>query len=299
LNPDWIACIIPIQYCNGHTGRLSKTYPIETSGMPNVLLDQPIEGVTRITLNRPEMLNAFVCDMYVEFIEHLERLRHDPATRVVVLTGNGRAFCSGHDLRVKGEAPWVGKDLGQMHYRRFVMSELTRIPLLMRSLPQPIICAVNGAAAGIGFALALASELTLAAQSAKFVNSVHNSATGHELGMSYLLPRAIGTQRAAEILFTMRPVLADEAERIGLVLRTVPDDNLGSAALELARSIMVNVPIGIAITKQSLMLNQNAGSLEAAIEMENRGVMIAQSTEDAIEKRKAFFDKREPIFNQK
>ena len=141
----------------------------------------------------------------------------------------------------------------------------------MRQLPQPIICAVNGAAAGAGFALALASDLCIAAKSAKFVNSIHNAGTGHEFGMSYLLPRAIGTQRAAEILFTTRPVPAEEAERIGLVLRAVPDEELMNVALEIA-NILANVPMGIWLTKQSLWVNQGVGSLETAIEMESRGV---------------------------
>ncbi|CAN7770521.1 enoyl-CoA hydratase-related protein [Pseudorhodoferax sp. LjRoot39] len=145
----------------------------------------------------------------------------------------------------------------------------------------------------------LASDMTLMARSAKFVNTFHNAATGHELRLSYLLPRAVGAQRAAELLYTARPVLADEAERIGLVLRAVDDDKLVQAALELAASIAVNVPLGIWLTKQSLGFNQTALSLEAAIELENRAVMIAQATEDAGEKRNAFFAKRAPEFHQK
>lgn len=149
----------------------------------------------------------------------------------------------------------------------------------------------------MGYALPLASDIAIAGKSAKFVNSIHNAATGCELGMSYLLPRAIGTQRAAELLLTARPVLSDEAERIGLVLKTVPDEELQNACLELAGNILVNVPMGVWTTKQSLWFNQHAGSLEQAMEMETRAVFMAQSTEDAAEKRKSFFEKRPPIFN--
>jgi enoyl-CoA hydratase len=117
--------------------------------------------------------------------------------------------------------------------------------------------------------------------------------------MSYLLPRAIGTQRAAEILYTTRPVLAEEAERIGLVLRAVPDEDLMNAALEIAKGILTNVPMGIWLTKQSLWANQGVGSLETAIEMETRAVQIAQATEDAAEKRKSFLEKRAPKFTNK
>ena len=166
----------------------------------------------------------------------------------------------------------------------------------MRAIPQPVIAAVNGAAAGIGFAFALAADLCLVGRSGKFVNSIHNAGTGHELGMSWMLPRAVGTQRAAEILLTARPVLADEAERIGLALRAVDDDRLLDEARALASSILANVPLGVWLTKQSLWLNQGVASLEAACEIEARGVFMAQATEDAAEKRKAWLEKRQPQF---
>jgi enoyl-CoA hydratase len=266
----------------------------------DILIDEPVEGIRRLTLNRPQQLNAFTYSMYAELIEALQKLRNDSKTRVVVLTGSGKGFCAGHDLKSAGEPGWIDDpDMGKPYRGKYTISELNRIPLLMRQLPQPIICAVNGAAAGIGYALALAADLCIAANSAKFVNSIHNAGTGHELGLSYLLPRVVGTQRAAEILLTARPVLAEEAERIGLVLRAVPDEQLMDSAFELARAIMVNVPLGIWLTKQSLWLNQGVGSLEAAIELESRAVAIAQSTQDAADKRAAFIEKRPPKFTNR
>jgi enoyl-CoA hydratase len=166
----------------------------------------------------------------------------------------------------------------------------------MRGLPQPVICAVNGSAAGVGFTIALAADMAIAADNAKFVNAIHNAGTGAELGMSYMLPRAVGAQKAAEILYTTRPVLADEAERIGLVLKAVPAERLMEEALALARSIAKNVPIGLWVTKQALWANMSAGSLEQAMELEHRGVLISQSTADAVEKRKSFIEKRDPTF---
>jgi len=160
-----------------------------------------------------------------------------------------------------------------------------------------VIVAVNGVTAGAGYSLALAADLCLAAKSAKFVNAFHNAGTGHELGFSYMLPRAVGTQRAAELMLTGRPLLAEEAASIGLVLRTVADDELPAAALALADQIAVNSPIGIEITKQTMWLNANVGSLEAAIELENRGIFMSQSTEDTAEKRKSFIEKRRPDFS--
>jgi enoyl-CoA hydratase len=268
--------------------------------MADILVDQPQEGVKRLTLDRPQQLNAFTYAMYSELIAILQGLRHDSKTRVVILTGSGKGFCAGHDLRSAGQPGWIDDpEQGKAYMGRQAMSEISSIPILMRQAPQPIICAVNGAAAGIGYVLALASDLCVAGRSAKFVNSIHNAGTGHELGLSYLLPRAIGTQRAAQILLTARAVLAEEAERIGLVLRTVPDEELMSVALEIARAILVNVPIGISLTKQSLWLNQGIGSLETAIELESRAVAIAQSTADAAEKRASFLEKREPRFTNK
>jgi enoyl-CoA hydratase len=266
----------------------------------NILIDEPIEGVKRITINRPESTNAFQFEMYQELIDIFNQIKYDPTTRVVILTAAGtKHFCTGHDLRAPGKADWIPEGVGKAFHTRYAMSVLASLPVLMRNLPQPIICGVNGTVAGMALAFPLAADITLAAKSAKFVNAIHNAGSGAELGISYILPRAVGTQRAAEILLTARPVLADEAERIGLVLKTVPDEELQNACLEIAKNIVVNVPMGIWVTKQSMWANQHAGSLEQAIEMESRGVFMAQSTEDKVEKQKAFFEKRAPKFNYK
>lgn len=266
----------------------------------NFLVDEPIEGVKRITINRPDATNAFQFEMYQELTDLFQQIKYDPRTRVVILTAAGtRHFCTGHDLRSPGKADWIPEGVGKPFHSRYAMSVIANLPVLMRNLPQPIICGVNGTVAGMALAFPLAADITIAANSAKFVNAIHNAGSGAELGISYLLPRAVGAQKAAEILLTARPVLADEAERIGLVLKSVPDEELQDACIQLAKNIVVNVPMGIWVTKQSLWANQHAGSLEQAIEMEARGVFIAQSTEDKVEKQKAFFEKREPIFNFK
>lgn len=264
--------------------------------MSDIAIDSPIEGVCRLTFNRPDALNALTFAMYEALIDQLERIRFDHGIQVVVLTGAGRGFCAGHDLRAGGKPGWVDEDLGRAQRNRATLARLGQIPLLMRALPQPIIVAVNGVAAGAGYAFALAGDLVLAARSAKFVNAFHNAGTGHEMGFSYLLPRAIGTQRAAEILLTGRPVLAEEAAQIGLALRMVEDAELEAETLKLAEAIMVNSPIGIAITKQSMHMNADAASLAHAIELENRGIFTSTSTEDTAEKRKAFVEKRKPVF---
>ena len=266
----------------------------------SLLIDEPSEGVRRITINRPEATNAFQFEMYAELADLFRQIKYDPRVRVVILTAAGnRHFCTGHDLRNPGKADWVPEGVGKPFTSRYSIDVIASLPVLMRNLPQPVICGVNGTVAGMALAFPLAADITLAAQSAKFVNAIHNAGSGAELGISYLLPRAVGAQKAAEILYTSRPVLADEAERIGLVLKTVPDEELQDACVELAKQIVVNVPMGIWVTKQSLWANMNAGSLEQAIEFEGRGVYVAQSTEDKVEKQKAFFEKRPPNFQFK
>lgn len=272
---------------------------IEADDTSVLIVDDLMPGVKRITLNRPKVLNAFSYDMYAALIDSLRSFRHDLSVRVIVLTGAGKGFCAGHDLRNAGTAPWADPELGRMYSARISLEELGQIPLLMKALPQPIIAAVNGAAAGVGYSIAMAADLCIAASSAKFVNSTHNAATGSELGLSYLLPRAVGSQRAAELLLTARPVHADEAERIGLVLRTVPDDSLMDSVRELAGSILENVPLGIWLTKQSFWRNLGAGSFEQALDYESRAVPIAQATEDAAEKRASFIERRKPTFRYK
>ena len=257
------------------------------------------ERIAIITINRPNQLNALNKATISELNAALNAANNDIAVRVVILTATGRGFCTGHDIRAGGAPDWIPEGVGKAYHSRYAMSVIGAIPIALRNLPQPVICGVNGTVAGMALAFPLASDIAIAAQSAKFVNSIHNAGSGAELGLSYLLPRAVGAQRAAEILMTARPVMADEAERIGMVLKTVPDEELQEACLEVARNIVVNVPMGIWVTKQSLWANQNAGSLEQAMEFESRGVFLAQSMEDKAEKQKAFFEKRAPKFTFK
>lgn len=266
----------------------------------NFLIEEPIEGVKRITINRPESGNTFQFEMYKELADFFNEVKYDPRTRVVILTAAGnKHFCTGHDLKEPGKPYWIPDGLGKAYHSRYALDVIASLPVLMRNLPQPVICGVNGTVAGMALAFPLAADITIAAKSAKFVNAIHNAGSGAELGISYMLPRAVGAQKAAEMLLTASRVGAEEAAAIGLVLKAVEDDELQNACLEMARNIIVNVPMGIWVTKQSLWANQNAGSLEQAIELESRGVFIAQSMEDKAEKQKAFFEKRTPQFRFK
>jgi enoyl-CoA hydratase len=264
-----------------------------------ILVDQPHAAVTRITMNRPEALNGFTNAMYGELLEAIQKVGSDPTVRVLVLTGAGRAFSSGHDAANSGPATWVPEGVGKPHFILHFMGHLAKLTTALRALPQPTIAAVNGAAAGMGYTLALACDMAVAAKSAKFVNAFHNAGNASEGGFSYLLNKAVGSQRAAEIMFTGRQVLAEEAERIGLILRAVPDEQLMDAVLEIARNIMACTPLDIWTAKQTFHNAQTAPSVEQAIDFETRAIVMINHTADTDEKRAARREKRDPKFYSK
>ena len=261
-----------------------------------ITLDQPTAGVTRITLDRPEVLNALNPEMVIGFNEALDGIAADPACRVVIVTGAGRGFCSGQDMaaarkRNAGAGPAAAEKLvGQQRFSRIIAK--------MRALPQPVIAAVNGVAAGAGMAISMAADIRIASTSARFlVASVRIGVTGGESGMSYNLPRLIGIGRAAEILMTGRPVEAAEAERIGMVNRVVEPEALQQAALDQAAALLANSPFSITQTKRLMWRNLDAPDLEAALELEDRVQILASMTEDYKEALAAFAEKRPPSFS--
>lgn len=255
--------------------------------MPSVLVDRTEESIVTITFNRPDVQNAFTFDMYHSMLLILREIQYDISVRVVILTGAGRGFCSGHDVKTQSDPPWADDRVGQLHRELYAMQEIRELPLLIRSIPQPVIAAVNGSVAGIGALFVLAADLAIAARSAKFVNAFHNTGVGTEGGVSYLLSRAVGTQRAAEILLTERTLWAEEAARIGLVLKDVPDQELMDTVLEIARAMVRNTPLDNWLTKQSLHASQGVSSYADAIDFDTRGVILARMTADVQERRAA------------
>ena len=266
--------------------------PIEGS----LLFDMPAPGVRRVTFNRPTSYNAFTFDMFGALLEWLRAVQYDIDARVVVLTGAGRGFCSGLDLTVNSPPPWAPAGVGPQHRDLYAMQEIRQIPLVMRGLPQPVITAVNGPVAGIGVMFVLAADLAVAASSAKFVNAFQNVGIGTEGGVSYLLPRAVGSQRAAELLLTGRVVQADEAARIGLVLEAVSDDQLMTRVLQIAEAMLVNTPLDNWLTKQALHANLEAQSFARALDLDTRGVILARTTADTAERRAADTERRPPNY---
>ena len=254
--------------------------------------DRPAPSVRVLTLNRPDELNAMTAELCEALHEELRSVAADRACRVVVLTGAGRAFCAGVDLRGYGDAP--GND-GTDAARDMLGNQehMSRLILRLRATPQPIIAAVNGGAAGIGLALTLGSDIRYAAPDAVFRAAFLNIGVSNcDMGTSWLLPRLIGASRAHEMMLTGRRVSAEEAERIGLVAGVVEADGLMARALEAAEEIAAWSPWGIRLTKQGMWSALEIASERAAIEYEDRQQIMALHGIAPPEAVTAFLEKR-------
>lgn len=249
--------------------------------MSFVLVDRPVPEVAVVTLNRPERMNAMAFDVMVPVRDALVDLGHDNAVRAIVLTGAGDGFCSGADQESSGVPPYV-EGLGRPAYALRSMALLEEVVLTLRRVPQPVIAAVHGPAIGGGLCLALACDLRIAAPSAYFrAAGINNGLTASELGLSFLLPRAVGSSRAADIMLTGRDVGAEEAERIGLVSSVVPD--VVAAAVETGQRIAGFSQPGIELTKKSLQAGIAATSLESYLPSEGLGQLYLRLLTDNFE----------------
>ena len=260
------------------------------------MLTHPRDGVAQITLNRPGSLNAMTSTMVEELHDALRSVGRNRNVRVVVLTGEGRGFCSGLDLNGYGEAPgfeWSGA----MEKGLAVQKHIASLIPAMRSIPQPIISAVNGPAAGGGFALVLGSDIRLSSASARYCAAfIRIGLSACDIGTSWLLPRLVGAARAHELMLTGRVFDADEAVRIGLVLEVVPDESLLDRAFAKADEVMQNSPIGVALTKEGMWSALEIPGLQAAIDLENRQQIMASFSDDARETRRARAEGRPPQY---
>lgn len=265
--------------------------------MPMALVERPRPHVSLITLNDPSSLNSMSFELVEALYTALAEVGADNECDVAVLTGAGRGFCSGLNLDYVGVPPGSeGLPLSRLAMR--AMEYMSGIVPAMRRIRQPIIAAVNGPAFGGGMCLCLGADIRLASRSAVFNGAgINNGLTGTELGVSYLLPRLIGASRSNEILLSGRRVDAVEAERIGLVSRVVPNEDLLVAALDLAGEIAQYSTFGTGMTKRVLWDSLECGSLEAAIGLESRNQllvrMLTPNLDEAIRARR---EKRRPRY---
>lgn len=267
------------------------------SGDPFILVERPSPHVALVTLNRPERMNSMAFDVMVPLRDALRALTSDNSVRVVVLTGAGRGFSSGADHKSAGLVPDVD-GLTRPTYALRSMELLDDVILTLRKLHQPVIAAVNGAAIGGGLCLALAADIRVAADGAYFrAAGINNGLTASELGLSYLLPRAVGSSRAFEIMLTGRDVDAGEAERIGLVSRTVPAADLLDTCYAMAERIAGFSRPGTELTKRTLWSGLDATSLEGHMQAEGLGQLFVRlltaNFEEAVAARA---ERRDPVF---
>jgi len=262
-----------------------------------VLVERPRAHVALVTLNRPDRMNSMAYDVMLPLRDTLAGLTYDNDVRVVVLTGAGRGFSSGADHKSAGAVPHVA-GLTRPSYGLRAMELLDDVILAMRRLHQPIIAAVNGAAIGGGLCLALAADIRVAAADAYFrAAGINNGLTASELGLSYLLPRAIGSSRAFEIMLTGRDVDAAEAARIGLVSCQVPDGELLPTCFDMAERIAAFSRPGTELTKRTLWTGLDASTLEGHMQAEGLGQLyvrlLTANFEEAVAARA---ENRDPVF---
>jgi enoyl-CoA hydratase/carnithine racemase len=257
------------------------------------LFETNASGVATITLNRPERLNALTFEVYRELTDTFAALRSEPEVRAVVITGAGRAFCSGGDVHnIIGEL--FKRDMeGLLAFTRMTCELVANI----RALHKPVITSLNGTTAGAGACIALASDIRIAAEEAKIAFLfVKVGLSGADMGAAYLLPRVVGLAKATELLYTGDFISAQEAERIGLYNRVVPASQLKAATQELAEVLARGPAFALAKTKE--LLDREAHmNLEAALECEAQAQAICMQHPDYREAYEAFVAKRTPKFN--
>lgn len=250
------------------------------------------DGISTITLNIPNKMNAMTLEMADEIMDALKRSSQDDEVRVIVITGNGRAFSVGADLN----SP-IFEETSVVRLREIIM-RFQQIPLTIRNTPKPVIASVNGVAAGGGCNLALACDVIIASEDARFVEGFPNIGLHCDTGGIYFVPRLIGYTKACEFLMTRQILSAQEAERIGLINHVVPKEQLESETKKLAQTLADGPPVALRLLKSSI--NQ-AMQMElcVALEHEADAHTFCFLTEDSKEGVKAFLEKKKPVFKGK
>ena len=249
------------------------------------------QGVATLTLNRPAQLNSFNAQMHKEVREALKQLRQSPEARCLLITGNGRGFCAGQDLSDRNVAPGAAMpDLGESIEKNY--NPLIRT---LRDLPMPVVCAVNGVAAGAGANIALACDITLAARSASFIQAFCKIGLVPDSGGTWTLPRAVGMARAKALALLGDKLSAEQAEQWGMIWRCVDDESLQDEALKLARHLAAQPTYGLALIKRALNASAS-NSFDEQLDLERDLQRLAGRSEDYREGVAAFMAKRTPEF---
>ncbi len=250
------------------------------------------DGVATLTLNRPERLNALGDTLRDDLYDAVTRCAADADVRVIVITGAGRGFCSGGDVKSMSER---NEGASAAAFSEKFAPLRDRIVLAMRDCPKPIIAAINGAAAGAGMSLALACDMRIASSAAKFAQAFVKRGLHPDWGSTYFLPRVVGMAKACELIFTGETIDAAEALKLGIVSAVVAPDELMAESRKLAAKIAAGPPVAIQLAKRALYHNLEV-DLRAALEFETFAQNVSKETEDAKEGVKAFMEKRAPVF---
>lgn len=247
-------------------------------------VEKPRAGVAVLQLGRPQRLNAINEAMVGELRQTLSWLAADDTVNAVVITGAGRGFCSGIDMRDFG--PGMLEATAPAIDRLRFQETMASLPQAIRDMPQPVIAAVNGPCVGAGLALCLAADIRICSTAATFGNAaILLGLSGAEMGMSYYLPRIVGVGVAADWMLTGRTVSAEEADRRGLVSQLVPPEELLDRALEIAAQIAELTPLGVQLTKRAVQVNTDSAGLQSALELENRNQVLSHATDEAAARR--------------
>jgi enoyl-CoA hydratase/carnithine racemase len=256
------------------------------------LLFEAQDGIATLTLNRPERLNALGDTLRDDLHDAIEQASGDAGIRAMIITGAGRGFCAGGDVKAMHEAREAGRERALIDR---IAPSRDRVLQLMRDAPQPIIAAVNGPAAGAGMNLALGCDIRIASTAAKFGQAFVRRGLHPDWGGTYFLPRLVGAAKACELIFTGDRLGAEEAYRLGIVNAVVSPEELMATTYALARKIAAGPPIAIRLAKRAIYRNMEA-DLRASLEFETFAQNICADTEDAREGARAFVEKREPKF---
>lgn len=259
--------------------------------MPHELIETVADGVATLTLNRPDRLNALSTPILDGLLEALPRLAADAEIAVVVLTGAGRGFCAGGDVKsmaegtsLLGVADAVVRLRGRMEVSR-----------LLHEIPKPTIAMVNGPAAGAGLAMALACDLRIAAESARFITAFVKVGFSGDFGGSYFLSKLVGSGKARELYYSGDPLNSAQALALGIVSQVVPDAELTDATMKLATRLARGPVIALGLMKQNFNAAE-AGTLSELLDLEALNQVKAARTEDHLEAARAFVEKRPPLF---